>query len=158
MAEAKKENEKKKKNPLVFVIAFMLVLILALFGGVIYILLGQKSKTSTVAAATTQVQQLPTTNHTLTDFTVNLADTDQKRYLKITIILAHSSKALETELTTDDNAIRDAINSILRSKVYANVSTVAGTESLKKEIMDRINPLFTNGRVSDVYFTNILVQ
>jgi flagellar FliL protein len=90
---------------------------------------------------------------------VNLADTDAKRYAKLTMTLAYDStnKKIATELTENKSAIVDAINSTIRSKKAAEFDG-KGSEDVKKELITRINSLLMNGRLTNIYFDEILIQ
>lgn len=93
----------------------------------------------------------------LGEFLVNLSDEGEKRFVKTNIHIGYSNKKLVKELQSKTPMLRDAINSVLRSK-KAKDFTPKGTEDIKVEILNRINPMFKEGRCENVYFNEILVQ
>lgn len=93
----------------------------------------------------------------LGEFLVNLSDEGEKRFVKANIYIGYSNKKLAKELESKKPMLRDAINSVLRAK-KAKDFTPKGTEDIKLEILNRINPMFTEGRCESIYFNEILVQ
>lgn len=53
--------------------------------------------------------------------------------------------------------MRDAIISVLRTKKAADI-TPKGVESVKIEIIQRINSILEKGQLNNVYINDILVQ
>ncbi len=171
MSEVKKKEKgekgdkgEKKEKPLMLIVIIMLVLLIALVAFLAYSTLTKDSTKTTATTTTTTpavaVKEIPEFTYSFEkEFLVNLSDTDSKRYLKATISLGYTSKKLTAELeeVTTVTIVRDSINSVLRSKKAADF-TDHGTEDLKKEIITRINPLLKKGKVSEIYFNDILVQ
>lgn len=93
----------------------------------------------------------------LGEFLVNLSDEGEKRFVKANIYIGYSNKKLAKELEGKTPMLRDAINSVLRAK-KAKDFTQKGTEDIKLEILNRINPMFKEGRCESIYFNEILVQ
>lgn len=118
----------------------------------------------------------------LGEFTMNLSDSDAKRYLKASVALeltkTDSDKAaegekkpakegegaaavspLEAEMAQYKPAIRDAIISALSSKTSAELSTTAGKELAKEEISDSVDSIFGGEReVIRVSFGDFIMQ
>ena len=92
------------------------------------------------------------------DFTVNLAESGQRSYLKATVTLAFEERSLENELEERRAQIRDMIIEILRSKEVAEVSHGVGTEQLRSEMIAELNPILSEGEIIEIYFTDFLVQ
>ncbi|MCL5981401.1 MAG: flagellar basal body-associated FliL family protein [Firmicutes bacterium] len=92
------------------------------------------------------------------DFTVNLADPGQRRYLKATITLAFTERALAEELVSREPELRDLMIDVLRSKAARDIADVAGTDKLRGEIVDRVNAILTDGQVRELYFVDFLIQ
>ncbi len=91
-------------------------------------------------------------------FLVNLADPGGKRYLKVTMKLEMTSISAQTEFTAKNVALRDAVLMLLSSKEFEDISTAGGKQTLKQEIMARVNKALQKGQVKEVYFTDFLVQ
>ncbi len=94
----------------------------------------------------------------LDPFIVNLADTPDVRYLKLTLKLDVDSEAVSTELSTRIPQIRDAILVLLSSKDVNAVRTTQGKFQLRDEITQRINGLLKKPGVRSAYFTEFVVQ
>jgi flagellar FliL protein len=88
----------------------------------------------------------------LDEFTVNLADSNGRRFVKTTMIFVISNSNLRKELDDKRPLIRDRIIIILGEKRISDIETAAGKELLKQEIMANINPLLAGGEIQEIYF------
>lgn len=96
--------------------------------------------------------------YTLDTMIVNLADHSGKRYLRVTMALELNDAEAETAIENRLPQIRDAILMILPTKNYGNISTTEGKIALRNEIMEKINGMLTKGQVTNIYFTEFVVQ
>jgi len=96
--------------------------------------------------------------YSIGDFTVNLDEPNYKRYMKVTIYVGSDSKNLEAEITEKMPKIKGMITDILRAKKLDDVNTPEKTETIKKEIKDKTNPVLTAGKINNVYLNDILIQ
>lgn len=94
----------------------------------------------------------------LEPFIVNLADTPEVRYLKITIKLEVDNDAVSTELSARVPQVRDAVLVLLSSKDVNAVRTTQGKFQLRDEITQRINGLLPKPGIRSAYFTDFVVQ
>jgi flagellar FliL protein len=94
----------------------------------------------------------------LDPFIVNLADAQGQRYLKAVIQFEVDNPAADGEITVKLPQIRDEILMILSNKTFDDVATVAGKRMLKREILSAVNRYLTSGQVTQVYFTEFVVQ
>lgn len=94
----------------------------------------------------------------LDPFIVNLADTPDVRYLKITIKLEVDNEAVSTDLSARVPQVRDAVLVLLSSKDVNAVRTTQGKFQLRDEITQRINGLLPKPGVRSAYFTDFVVQ
>jgi flagellar FliL protein len=97
----------------------------------------------------------------LEPFIVNLADPEGDRYIKCTmrLVLDHPDSA--EAVKSDDLAItrvRDRVLTLLSSKAFAQVATPEGKESLRKEIQTQVTAVLQSASVSEVYYTEFIVQ
>lgn len=97
----------------------------------------------------------------LEPFVANLADPEGDRFIKCTIRLvvedaeaARAAKESDIALTR----IRDKILTLISSKAFAEVSTVEGKERLRQELQEQVSPLLERGKVTEVYYTEFIVQ
>jgi flagellar protein FliL len=94
----------------------------------------------------------------LDPFIVNLADTPEVRYLKLTLELEVENEAVSTDLSARIPQVRDAVLVLLSSKDVNAVRTTQGKLQLRDEIIQRINGLLPKAGVRSVYFTDFVVQ
>ncbi len=94
----------------------------------------------------------------LDPFIVNLADTPDVRYLKLTVKLEVDNEAVSTELSARVPQVRDAVLVLLSSKDVNAIRTTQGKFQLRDEITQRVNGLIPNAGVRSAYFTDFVVQ
>lgn len=90
--------------------------------------------------------------------TVNLADSQQRRYLKVTVELGYRNEAMTTEIDSKLPEIRDFIIELFRSKTVSEIDTSAGTNKLRLELKAELNQRLKTGEIVDVYFTEFIIQ
>jgi len=177
MAEKEKEaqqeeQEKKGGGFLKIIIIGVIALVIGMAGGIFVYKTFLAPKPAPVAkdnATNNQVAQksappvapkkeeiLPTID--LDPFIVNLADRETRRYLKVKMSLEVSNDKVEEEVKKRMPEIRDTITMLLSSKTYADLSTVDGKMALKAAIMNRLNAILVSGKVTNVYFTEFVIQ
>ena len=91
-------------------------------------------------------------------FIVNLADTPEVRYLKLTVKLELENQEASTELASRIPQLRDTILVLLTSKDAASIRTPQGKFQLRDEITQRVNSLLPKPSVRAAYFTDFVVQ
>jgi len=70
---------------------------------------------------------------------------------------------LSSEETTDEiekrlPQIRDAILTIVPAKTSKDINTIEGKTALRDEIMEKLNSFVKNGQITNIYFTEFVVQ
>ena len=149
---------------LILVVAFLFIIMIGLTGGLFMIW----SKLSTSQAQVDgsagtnvnhqQVQQTVGTLYSLDTFIVNLADEGGKRYLRVTMDLELSNGTVEGELKRRLSQVRDSILMVLPSKRFADIRSMEGKAGLRNEIIADLNGLFGMGSITNIYFTEFVVQ
>jgi len=172
MADAEKEAPKKSSGNLMqIIIVVLLVLILAVGGFIAWKLL-QTPKPDSAASAPTQTAETQIPDADVTDpkvppilmsvdnITVNLADTDQSRFLRAKIKLELRTEEDKTLLSSDIGKakINDLILTMLSNKTFKEIRTAQGKYQLKEDIAFRINKAFPSKPVRKVYFTDFVSQ
>ncbi|MBU3176398.1 flagellar basal body-associated FliL family protein [Clostridium estertheticum] len=150
-------SEKPKKgNSLKLVIIVLLGLIVvggATFGGMM--LAGKKGATPTSTAKAVETKEV---TYSLDECLVNLTDSDAKRYLKVLVYVGYGeNEELSTELKEQKPIIRDLVIKTLRSKKAADFDDSV-VDNIKKELITKINPVLTKGKIDHIYFNDLLVQ
>ena len=150
---------------LIALIGVLMVLMLGMGGG-LFLMWNKLSDINLQANANAGVQsgQGGSTEHplgpiyALETFIVNLADKGGNRYLRVTMDLELGNPELEVELVKRLPQVRDSILIILPSKRFADISSVEGKIALRDEIMETLNGFFTQGKVTNIYFKEFVVQ
>lgn len=134
-------------------IAVLVILIatIGVLGFIIY-------RAGLLTSAFGQPEGLKETTYSLGEYTVNLDEPSYRRYLKVKVSVGYNVKKLDVELAKKASSISDTINTVLRSKKLEDVNTAEKTESIKNEIKDKINSKLTTGKLTNVYFDEIIVQ
>ncbi len=92
----------------------------------------------------------------LETFIVNLAGSKGRKVLKVNMELEVKGDDVIQEIDNRKAQIRDFIIIILSSKTYEEVSSKEGKDSLRNEIKDNVNTFLVKGKVSNVYFTELI--
>ncbi len=96
--------------------------------------------------------------YALDTFIVNLADKGGNRYLRVTMDLELGNIELETELEKRLPQVRNSILMILPSKRFADISSVEGKIALRDEILATLNGFLTQGKITNIYLKEFVVQ
>jgi flagellar protein FliL len=96
--------------------------------------------------------------YTMDPFIVNLADTDQNRYLKIRINLESKKPEPNEEFIKKLPLIKDTILTILSQKRSEELFHSSGKEKLKAEMLRLVNPNLIELKIKAVYFTEFVIQ
>lgn len=157
----------KKKSPLLLIIIVVVTLLLAGGGGAVYFLVIKKpapaaehgadaeggkhdEKGGKSATSLGETVELP-------PFIVNLVG-ESGRYIKIVVVLQISSPATKEELTNRAPQIKDSVIGVLSSKTPDEVLSPEGKLELKLEMVKRINQSLTSGVVTEMFFTEFVIQ
>ncbi len=92
------------------------------------------------------------------DFTVNLANADQRRYLKATVTLGFEDKGLTKELEQRKAQVRDTIINVLRRQKVEDVLDISGTDRLRATMITELNMILSKGEIKEIYFTDFIIQ
>jgi len=94
----------------------------------------------------------------LEPFVVNLSDTPESRYLKVTLNLDLIKAEYSEDVTKHLPQIRDNLLILFSSKDYASIRTVEGKMELRDEIIQRINGIFIRKKIKTAYFMDFVTQ
>ena len=122
-------------------------------------------KSGKSAAATSLKEALPNDEEVkhiieMQPFIVNLADSEQARYLRLTVNLGVGGEAAES--TKPDqlflNRIRNAMLAVLTTKNSADVLSIEGKSKLRKELLKAAQAASEEPKVEAIYITDFIVQ
>ena len=91
-------------------------------------------------------------------FLVNLARSNGKQFLKVTLTLELSAAEVHPEIQANSQKIVDSVLLLLSSKTFEDVISLQGKFKLKDEITTRVNRFLVMGHVKEVYFSEFIVQ
>ena len=94
----------------------------------------------------------------LDTFIVNLADQARNRYLRVTMDLELIEASDADKLNERLPQVRDSILMILPSKRFDDISSSEGKAALRDEIIAKLNSFYTKDVVSNIFFTEFVVQ
>ena len=144
-------------------IAILLVLTLGLAGG-FFMMWSKLSSINTQANAVTNTDNDPNQASApgplfpLETFIVNLADEERNRYLRVTMDLELVGPTDAEKLNERLSQIRDRILMILPSKRFDEIASMDGKTALRDEIIGKLNSLFPQKVVTNIFFTEFVVQ
>lgn len=157
MSEKPKKDKSSKGNIFKIVIIVLLSLIVvggAAFGGM-YI---ASKKAPSADAKSEKAVEVTEVTYSLDEFLVNLLDEDGRRYLKVKVFIGYEdNKELSAEVEAKKPILRDVLNTSFRSKKTTDFGAT-GVDAIKEQLIVSINSVLTKGKVSHIYFNDILVQ
>lgn len=149
-----------KKSSLKMII--LLVVLLALGGGGYYAYITYFQNQAPAEEASVESGQEEAPNFgvmfPLDPFVVNLAGSQGKRFLKVTVSLELSAPEVHAEVKENLQKITDSILVLLSSKNFEDVYSVQGKFKLKDEITTRVNRFLVLGHIKEAYFTEFIIQ
>jgi flagellar protein FliL len=151
-----------KKN--IIIVTGIVLILLAIIGGGFFMMWQKlsaldKPKEGEVAKEPEKVERIgmgPV--FPLDSFIVNLSDQGGKRYLRITLGLEIDEPKSAEEMTKRLPQIRDSILMVLPSRKVEELQTTEGKNSLRAEIISKLNELFGKEVVKKIYITEFVIQ
>lgn len=114
----------------------------------------QTERSSTEAAAT---GNKAVTKFTIEEVTVNIADTRGNRFVRAGVYFEAAPPVLE-ELEANRARMVDTLGQVLSTKTLDDLTSPDIRGNLRQELLGVINPTLKQGRVDNIYFTDLLVQ
>ncbi|MFO7819618.1 MAG: flagellar basal body-associated FliL family protein [Halanaerobacter sp.] len=102
-----------------------------------------------------EVEELGPT-HDLEQFLVNLSGSNS--YVKLKISVEVDNEKVIEEIEDRSPQIRDIIISILRSKEMEDVQKSPAAKALRSEIRTKINENLAKGKITNIFFTEFVIQ
>ena len=141
------DNEKKKGPVFIILILLLILTILLVAVGAAYYFLVIYDGSSSA--------QKPIYKTTLDTYTVNLADNNFRRYIRLTVTLEYDYEKLSKEIEEKKHRINDAVISYLTTKRAADMTD---KEVVRQDLEGVINSILTSGQVTGLYFEEFIIQ
>lgn len=152
-----------KKGLMILVVCFVIIALAV--GAAFYVLWG---KVSGVPPATGEGSEKVAEKNeakvkvkallSMETFVVNLADPGGKRYLRVTMALEIDDKDFVEEAKKNVPQMRDKVLLILPAKKFKDIRTSSGKDALRKEIIDELNPLLKQCKITNLFFQEFVIQ
>ncbi|MFM9904715.1 MAG: flagellar basal body-associated protein FliL [Pyrinomonadaceae bacterium] len=94
----------------------------------------------------------------LPSFIVNLADTEQARYLRMTVSLGIDGEVSEKPDQLFMTRVRNAMLAVLSDKKSEEILSVEGKTKLRKELLQAARAASEDPEVKAIYITDFIVQ
>ena len=151
---------------LIIILSAVIFLMVVMMGGIFFMMWSKVSKMEGQLVPEAEPEQVAVEEaeppvkpiFPLKSFIVNLAGENGKRYLKIKMDLEITSEELNDDIRQRIPQIRDGIMMILTSKRYEDVKDTAGKIALRQDIQKQVNVFFKEPCVSNIYFTDFVIQ
>ncbi len=157
------EGSEIKKLMRIIIIAFAVLLVL--MGGGFYVLWNktlpidpQAEQAENEAAEEAIEPDTIRPVFSLDAFIVNLSDKGGTRYLRTTMDLELTNNDTATEIEQRLPQIRDAILMTIPAKTSKDINTIQGKIALRNEIMEKLNAFIKSGSITNIYFTEFVIQ
>jgi flagellar FliL protein len=158
--EKEKPQKGKFSKKLIIILAAAVVLagggFYAWNSGMIKGMTKDKKKAHAAATAEKKIEIGPI--RSMDTFIVNLADPLGKRYLKVKMDLELTEDKVLPEIEKRLPQLKDTILTTLSSKNYDDISSLDGKMQLRVEMMAMLNQYLKTGRITNIYFTEFIVQ
>jgi flagellar FliL protein len=159
-----KQQEGKKKSSISIFQIIIIILLLAVLGLGGFI--AWKLINLDIPVVQTEQQQAPEDKQEagpgilidMENITVNLADEDESRFLRVKMKLEVENEEAKTKVDSYSVQIKDLIITILSSKRFDDVRTPQGKYNLKEELAYRINSLVGEELVRNMFFSDFVAQ
>jgi flagellar FliL protein len=89
-------------------------------------------------------------------FTTNLKG--GRRYIKVDIQMELHNKSFTSQLDKNNAEIRDVVYSALRDSTEEEIDGSKGQDNLRKKLVKRLNTLLGTNVISNIYFTDFVIQ
>ena len=156
-------------NKLMIIMMGVFILIMAAIGGGLFMMWTKVSSLDQVVnppseeeseeageEAEQQIKIGPT--FPLDTFIVNLADQGGNRFLRATMNLELENEDLIVEMEKRLPQIRDVILVLLPTRTYQDIRSAEGKTALRTEILAKLNGLLKREVITNVYFTEFVIQ
>ena len=116
-----------------------------------------KEKAERTAAELAAQGNKAVTKFTIEEITVNIANTRGNRFVRAGVYFEACPKVLE-ELEANRARMVDVLGQVLSTKTLDELTSSNIRGNLREELLGIVNPTLKEGRVDNIYITDLLVQ
>ena len=152
---AAEPTKNKSKSKLKIIIIIIVVLILVVGSIVGYMVVTGKQKADIINMFVSHDEN----TMLLDEFVLNLrSKTGTKSYLKVQMALMYTDSKQTELINTNVNKIRDIIINELREKTSQDILDTESINTIKKDILIKVNAALMEETIKDIYFVNFIIQ
>lgn len=142
------------KNNKLLTIMLIILITIALCGGIFYVLFTQLNKDSS-AETEPNIDEILVSSVDVAEITTNLAD---KRYVKIQLKIQTDSEDAAEELTKRDFQVKNIVIQEMSEMTQEDLEGKQGKQAFQETLKTQINELMQDGKVKQVYITSYIIQ
>ena len=116
-----------------------------------------KEKAERTAAELAAQGNKAITKFTIEEITVNIANTRGNRFVRAGVYFEAGPKVLE-ELEANRARMVDVLGQVLSSKTLDELTSPNIRGNLREDLLGIVNPTLKQGRIDNIYITDLLVQ
>lgn len=90
------------------------------------------------------------------EFTTNLSDNSDLKYIKVKVVLKLGNAVLANEIKDKEPILRDSLVSLFNRETGEDVMN--GRTRLKTDTMAVLNSHLVSGKITDIYFSDLVMQ
>lgn len=143
------------KKPIIIMIITVAIILVVAGGGVgAYLYLKHRSKTGSTPhrLSASQAAALQTT---LPQMTTNLKSSG---LIQFTLTLQSNNKGTKAEVEKMRSQIEDKVNETMRHFTPSDLKSAQGLSKLKNTVLASVNSMLQTGKITNVYFAQVLVE
>ena len=146
----------------IMIIAVALLFVLGGMGGGFFMLWSKISAMEQTAAPAADIEESeasePRPIYNLATLIVNLADTDGRRYLRSTMDVELRKPEDEQKILARLPQVKDAAIKVMSTRNFDDINSIAGKNALKDELVVKFNEVLKSESITNIYFSEFVVQ
>jgi len=91
------------------------------------------------------------------NFTVNISNNNRISFVRASVVFELENSEMTEELDKRSSQIRDRIISTLRAQ-NQEILEEPGADTIKQIVKDKVNEILISGKITNVWFTELVVQ
>jgi flagellar FliL protein len=91
------------------------------------------------------------------NFTVNISNNNRISFVRASVVFELENAEMTEELDKRSSQIRDRIISTLRAQ-NQEILEEPGADTIKQIVKDKVNEILISGKITNVWFTELVVQ